>query len=289
MKIHQRVVALLLAPAALLAFAAAPALAASDAAHDPHRLSADELRTFLPVVCQGAKKTKSGFACVTLPGYPADGAAYNENTKKASGEITLDAVAYGSFTAKAADEAYLTYSGLEPHSASFGGGILLRRGNGSWKPIRWIPGGQMDHCVALPDSGPQRMLCLGGYGGMGETDSSVSVFDLTPLTGKGDIKRTNVLRAQDGREAAGDASYYCDNAVRAKRDLLLSINDLSRGHEPGVLATSKITTAAAADVRDACAHNTFSDVDTKESAVRYRLVNGAVRVDPAPKFAPVDY
>jgi hypothetical protein len=283
MKIQSLVVA------SLLALVTAPALAAPDTAHDPHKITADELRTFLPVVCQGAKKTKDGYACAALPGYPSDGAAYNEHTKKASGEITLDAVALGSFTAKGADEAYLTYSGLEPHANNFGGGILLRRANGKWNPARWVPGGQMDNCVALPDAGPQRMLCLSGYGGMGETDSSVWVFDLTPLTGKSEFKRTKVLAAQDGREAGGDASYYCDNAVRAKRDLLLSIDDLTRAHEPGALATSKITTAAADDVRDACKANKFSDVGTKDGSVRYRLVNGAVHVDPAPHFAPVDY
>src|SRR6516165_3486796 len=86
--------------ASIFALAAAPALAASDAAHDPHKLSAAELRTFLPVICQGAEKTEHGTACAVLPGYPADGAAYNEHTKKASGEITLDAIAFGSFTAK---------------------------------------------------------------------------------------------------------------------------------------------------------------------------------------------
>jgi len=283
MKLHQLVVA------SLLALAAAPASAAPDAAHDPHKITGDELRTFLPVVCQGAKKTKDGTACAALPGYPSDGAAFNENKKKASGDITLDAVALGSFTAKGADEAYLTYSGLEPHANNFGGGILLRRTNGKWTPVRWVPGGQMDNCVALPESGPQRMLCLTGYGGMGETDSSVWLFDLTPLTGKSEFKRTKVLAAQDGREAGGDASYYCDNAVRAKRDLLLSIDDLTRSRENGVLATSKITTASAADVRDACKANTFSDVGTKDGAVRYRLAGGAIHVDPAPHFAPVDY
>ena len=163
--------------AASLFVSAATAAPLPGAEHDPHKLSAQELRLFLPAVCRNPVATKHGFQCAALIRYPADGAAFDVRSGSASGELSLDTVAYGHFTAPNAQEAYVTYSGLEPHSDGFGGGILLRGSDGGWKPVRWIAGGQMDHCVAFPDPGPQRMLCLSGYTGMGETDSSVWVLD----------------------------------------------------------------------------------------------------------------
>ena len=252
--------------------------------HDPHKLSAQELRLFLPAICQNGAPTKHGFQCAVLRGYPADGAAYNTTSRSASGEISLDAVAYGHFSAPTAQEAYITYSGLEPHSQNFGGGILLRGSDSGWKPIRWFAGGQMDHCVAFPDPGPQRMLCLAGYVGMGETDSSVWIVDLS----SGRFRRANVLKAQDGREAS-NSDYYCKGAMSSHRPMLLSIDDLTRGREDGVLAMSRIAYATPADLGEACTQNGFADMDSHDGVVRYRFVQGAIKLDPPPKFAPVDY
>lgn len=275
----------------LLLVAALPALAAQPlpaAQHDPHKLTPQELRALLPTVCTGAAKTKGGFSCTALPHYPPGGAAFNENTGKANGEISLAAVAYGSFTAKGADEAYVTYSGLEPHANNFGGGILLERTRDGWKTIRWIPGGQMDNCVALPGAGPQKMLCLSSYEGMGEADSSIWILDPSGLSRDATIKRTNLLKAQDGREAS-NPDYYCRASLSSHRDMLLSIDDLKRSKESGILATSDITYAAAADAREACTHNDFSNIDTKSAVVRYRLVPGGLRAESPAKFAVVDY
>ena len=199
------------------------------------------------------------------------------------------AVAYGHFTTPNAQEAYVTYSGLEPHSDNFGGGILLRGSDGGWKPVRWIAGGQMDHCVAFPDPGPQRMLCLSGYAGMGETDSSVWVLD---FGADGKLQRADVLKAQDGREAAssGNGDYYCKGAVASHRAMLLSIDDLMRSHEDGVLAVSKISYATAADVGAACAHNQFSAIWASRTAwCAIASCRARIKIDPPPKFAPVDY
>lgn len=253
--------------------------------HDPHKLSAQELHLFLPSVCRSPVATKQGFKCTALIRYPADGAAFDQQTGSASGELSLDTVAYGHFTAPNAQEAYVTYSGLEPHSEGFGGGILLRGSDGGWKPVRWIAGGQMDHCVAFPDPGPQRMLCLSGYTGMGEMDSSVWVLD---FGADGKLRRTNVLRAQDGREG-GNAEYYCKPAMSSHRPMLLSIDDLKRSREDGILAVSNISYATVGDVRDACAQNDFTNMSEHNGAIRYRFVQGAIKIDPPPKFAAVDY
>lgn len=145
----------LLAAFALVAASFAPtAHVAADVSHDPHKLSAEEVRVVLPAVCRSAIREKHQFKCAELLGYPSDGSAFNEHMRKASGEISLEAVAYGHFTSPNAQEAYVTYSGLEPHNASYGGGILLRRADSGWKPVHWFPGEQMDHCVSIPDPGP---------------------------------------------------------------------------------------------------------------------------------------
>jgi hypothetical protein len=279
----------LLAALALAAASFPPsAIAAADASHDPHKLSAEEERIVLPAICRNAIREKHQFKCAALIGYPSDGAAFNATSGKASGEISFATIAYGNFTTKGTEEAYVTYLGIEPHADNFGGGILLRGTKNGWNVERWVPGGQMDNCVALPDSGLQRMLCLSGYTGMGETDSSVWILDASALGHGGALKRDSVLKAQDGREAS-NTDAYCKGPASAHQSMLLSIDDLTRSQQPGILATSKITYADATNVREACTEDRFADVGTQNGVLRYRLSQGKVVIDPPPKFAPVDY
>jgi hypothetical protein len=271
--------------ASLFATAVATAAPPGATVSDSHKLQTLDRQLVLPAVCGNAVPSKYGFTCTTLRGYPTDGSAFDTGRGKASGEISLDAITYGHFTGVGEREAYVTYSGLEPHSQNFGGGILLRSEGSVWKVVRWFPGGQMDHCVSLPDPGPQRMLCLSSYSGMGETDSSVWVVDVGP---DGKLRRANVLKAQDGREG-GNADYYCKPAMSSHRPMLLSIDDLKRSREDGVLAVSNISYATVGDVRDACAQNDFADMGEHNATIRYRFVQGTIKIDPPPKFAAVDY
>jgi len=268
--------------------AAIAAPLAPDVSHDPHKLSAQEERVILPAVCRNAIREKRQFKCAELLGYPSDGAAFNEHTHKASGEISFATIAYGNFTTKDAEEAYVTYQGIEPHADNFGGGIVLRRAKSDWKVVRWAPGGQMDNCVAVPGPGLQKMLCLSGYTGMGEDDSSVWILDAFALGRGGALKRDSVLKAQDGREAS-NISDYCKGPATARQSMLLSIDDLTRSQQPGILATSKTTYADATSVREACTDDRFADVGTQNGVVRYRLSQGKIVIDPPQKFAPVDY
>ncbi|HUO93540.1 MAG TPA: hypothetical protein VMU22_11485 [Rhizomicrobium sp.] len=272
--------------ASLLLSTAAIAAPLPGSANDPHKPSASETHLFLSAICRNGIPTRHAFNCTALIDYPSDGAAFDIKKRNASGELSLDAVAYGHFTVPNAQEAYVTYLGLEPHADGFGGGILLRGADKGWKVVRWFPGGQMDRCVALPNPGPQRMLCLSGYTGMGETDSSVWLVDFSGPGGA--LKRVNLLKAQDGREGSND-DYYCKPAVSSHRPMLLSIDDLKRGHEDGVLAVSNISYAAAADVGRACAQHRFANMDEQSGTVRYRYVQGSIKLDPPPKFASVDY
>src|SRR5271157_667256 len=137
----------LLAALALAAASLPPSAFAADASHDPHKLSAEEERGILPAVCRNAVREKHQFKCAELIGYPTDGAAFNENTRKASGEISFAAIAYGNFTTKDADEAYVTYEGLEPHADNFGGGIVLRRAE-RWTIVSPCPAPVYRKCSA---------------------------------------------------------------------------------------------------------------------------------------------
>ncbi len=260
----------------------APAIAAAPAdAHDPHKLSAAELHTFLPIVCRDAKKGDQGYNCSALPGRGMVNIVE-------PGQIDLSAIAYGGFTAAGADEAYLTYSGLEPHADNFGGGILLRRVKGAWSPVKWIAGGQMDRCVAIPGPGAQKMLCLGGWFGMGEGDSSVWIKDLSGAARTGKVDSDALLKAQDERQSASPNSD-CDDYLTSGNDALLVILNLARSQAPGILATSKIVYAPVADARSACARAVFDKVKTRTQTLRYRLVSGKIVIDPPHKFAEVDY
>jgi hypothetical protein len=266
--------------AALLAMSTvAMAIPAPSAEHDPHKLSRQELATFLRVICRNGTVSRSGIRCSQLVGY------YQNSSQDSDYQLTLDAVAYGNFTARARDEAYLTYTGLEAHVCNFGGGILLRRTNSQWNVVRWECAGQMDKCIALPDSGPQRMLCLDGYAGMGERDSAVTVQSLEdgPLRKK---RSLGVLAAQsfaDSDELL--EKFVCKTLVPQHRDMLLSIDSLSRSAEPGVLAVSKISYAPAADIAQACANNRLQKIKVRRDVVRYRLRNGDVIVEPKRSYA----
>jgi hypothetical protein len=123
---------------------------------------------------------------------------------------------------------------------------------------------------------------------MSEDDSSVWILDASLLGHGGALKRDGVLKAQDGREASNTGDY-CKSPAAAHQSMLLSIDDLTRSQQPGILATSKTTYADATNVREACADDRFADVGTQNGVVRYRFSQGKITVDPPPKFAPVDY
>ncbi len=271
--------------AIFLAVLAAPQTVGATApasSHDSHPLSTRELATFLPGVCRHPLRAKKEFSCEAFIGYGGDPAPPRGTT------LSLDAVAYASFTRPGEREAYLSYaSDFEPHANNFGGGIVLRRSGEAWKVVAWFPGGQMKNCMAVPGIAPQRMLCLDGYEGMGEMDSSVWIKQVRPAGGDGH-KDTGVLKAQDGREAE-NAKYYCGPAVRTHTAMLLSIDDLKRSTDEGAFAVSNIIYAAAPDVARACQRGDLQSVVTRSAKVRYRWTGNRIAVQAPVAFAEVDY
>ncbi len=258
---------------------------ASDADHDSRALSAAEQKNFFPLVCKKQIPHGKDDNCAGVIGYP-DGAPVEDKTS-----LSLDAVVYGSFTQANADQAYVTYSvSFEPHANDFGGGILFERAAGKWKLVRWYPGGQMDHCLALPVADVQNMLCLTGYTGQGEVDSSVWQRRVPRNGDSGPFWKASigVLKAQDGRES-GNSNYQC-TLKRAKDEaVLLSIGDLKRSKAPGFFAESSVIYASARDVGASCRKQQFADVEETKGVVRYKLVGGRVVTVTSAKFAAADY
>jgi len=256
--------------AAVLLCSAAACFAQSQG--DARRLTAAETAAIIPLLCQNPVSQKDGdYACTAIIGYPDS--APNDAT------ISLDAITYGAFTTANADEAYVSYTAsFEPHANNFGGGIALARSGDRWRLESWYPGHQMSDCLALPDTGTQRMLCRGTYEGMGEADSSVWIrqvpFDHDQA----------ILKAQDQRQS--DTNLPCETPTRA---ILLSIGALKRSDDPHVFAVVPITYAAAPDLARACLRKDFKDVAETRGEARFVLQDGKLKALTPVHFAPPDY
>ncbi len=272
----------------LLALAAIAAAASAHGATDPRKLSDAEQKMFFPLACPKPLAAAAGENCAALSGR-------NDVPKGSAVNLSLDAISYGAFTRADADQAYVTYDGdFEPHANNNGGGILFARAGGQWRLVRWYPGGQMDQCVALPapkgNAAGARMLCLAGYAGMGEVDSSVWLDSVPDSDAEGAFAKASigVLKAQDARQA-DNPNYSCTLRKGKDEAVLLSIDDLKRSAAPGVFAESKIAYAAAPDANAACAKGTFASVRETAGTVRYRLEGNKVMAMPTVKFSVTDY
>jgi hypothetical protein len=246
--------------------------AAAAQATDTRRLTPDERATFEGLLCDGAKMQGKDLVCGTLHGYPGH---------PRGATLSLFAIAFGSFSKAGADEAYLSYgSSVEPHANNFGGGVLLAREGGAWRLVHWYPGGQMDNCLALPGAGKTRMLCLTGYTGMGEEDSSLWVK--APPFGH-DVA---VLKAQDQRGVGnGIAPDVC--AEQKPAALLLSIDALKRSAD--AFAVAAITYATAKDVLEACRRTGFAQVRETKGEAKIVVDGTRVKALTPMRFALTDY
>ncbi len=258
-----------------IAFLLAAALfsgTAASAATDTRRLTAQERALFERLLCDKPTMQGTDLTCAGLPGYPGD---------TAGATLSLDSIVYGSFSDAGGDEAYLSYSSsVEPHANNFGGGVLLARAGSSWRLVDWYPGGQMDDCLALTGGGKTRMLCLAGYTGQGEADSSIWVREL-PFD-----HDSAVLKAQDQR---GIGSDVAPEACADGEAVLLSIDSLKRATDPAAFAVASITYATAKDAAEACKRGKFADVRENKGEVKVVIEQGAAKAITPLQFAPTDY
>lgn len=247
---------------------------------DPRGLTGDEQAAFLPLVCGGAGAGSDGYAhdCQSLPGYPSQdygGAGMGLG-------ITLTDVIYGHLTSADADEAYVSYQGsFEPHVTNFGGGILFHKDGNGWALSRWYPGGAMEHCLSLDPQGRGRFLCLYGYTGQGETDTSL--FLVTVPSG-GQLSLSPVLKASDLRQTM-DPNANCGLLRKPDQAVLLGIDSLVRG---GSLATAQVEYVPADTAETACKAKAFTDVSTRKASLALSWDGSAVGISPDLHFAPAE-
>ena len=151
----------------------------------------------------------------------------------------------------------------------------------------------MDRCVALPPGKNQRMLCLSGYSGSGEFDSSVWLRTVPRPEAADQHRDPAVLKAQDDREKGdpdeGDGNYQCTLPRQPHQAILLSIDNLRRSHAPGTLAQADIVYAKARDATRACKTKHFANVPETKAVLRFKLVGGKVVALVPEPFAKSDY
>jgi len=248
---------------------------------DPRGLTGDEQAAFLPLVCGGVSGGADGYAhsCQSLPGYPSQdygGAGTGLG-------ITLTGVIYGHLTGDDADEAYVSYLGsFEPHATNFGGGILFHRQGNGWALSGWYPGGAMEHCLSLNSQGRARFLCLYGYTGQGETDTSLFLVSIPG--GGSQINLSPVLKASDLRETM-DPNANCGQRKSADQAVLLGIDSLARG---GSFATAQVDYVPAAMADAACKAKNFASVSVQKASLALSWDGSSVGVSPDLHFAPAE-
>jgi hypothetical protein len=85
---------------------------------------------------------------------------------------------YGSFTASGANEAVASFEGCEPHTALFGGSILLHRVDGSWSMVRYTPALITTACRTYRlKTGRDLLLCERYDGHMDGASTGISVCE----------------------------------------------------------------------------------------------------------------
>lgn len=246
---------------------------------DARPLSSAEQAAFLPLVCAGAGSGEQGYAhgCQGLPGYPSQdygGAGTGLG-------LTLTTVIYGHLTSDDADEAYVSYQGsFEPHANNFGGGILFHKTGNGWALSRWYPGGAMEHCLALNPQGRARFLCLFGFTGQGESDTSLFLVTI-PAQGPLDLKP--VLRASDLRETMVP-NANCGQRQSPAQAVLLSIDSLGRNNGQ---ITAEVNYVPADIATAACKANNFAGAATRKATLTLGWDGSQITITPDLHFAPV--
>lgn len=259
-----------------------PALANADGAiHDSHELTAQEEKIFIPLVCAKPTPAKkevrdSGYSytCATLINYPDDG----EPVAPTADFVPL-AIAYGDFSGTKVDEAYLSYrSNWESHANNFGGGVLFRRTDGRWKVVRWYIGKYLSDCVALPDTVPQKMLCLGSFMNY-ETDATWIAVDSL-----GDDENRAVLAAEGHVFDEYDPDKFKKQCSKGDTDKLLEIKNLRRSQKQGVFAEATVTYMTKKDYNNVCQNDgiDWGEKEYPEVDVQFIFKNNTV----VPVFPP---
>jgi hypothetical protein len=91
----------------------------------------------------------------------------------------LEELHYGSYTGSHIREAYVDFSGCEPHASNFGGSVLLRQQANGWQVVRYDRGFRSHTCDLLTTaSGRDKLVCQSGYMGQGYEIQSADILDI---------------------------------------------------------------------------------------------------------------
>lgn len=273
--------------------------------HDPHALSAAEIAEFLPLACAHAQKIKHGhgsnenpfdYRCQRLGGYPSDPGNLGKLRLRRDRDLTLEAIAFGSFTRAGADEAYISYSGdFEDDTTLFGGGILFEHRKKAWHVVTWYPAERRADCVALPSNGKQELLCLDGDGHADSSsegiDATLTAQDATGQPGSAErwklehetvyslarpvlaLRDNNFASCNDRRMNPShivDTNDPCSGLAKGV-GFLIEITGLKRSRRAGVLAEAAVVYSAPEDVEKACRVTCYLDARQQSGVVLFSL------------------
>ena len=131
-------------------------------------------REYLQAVCPGHVSLSTKIGCGEhCPSFTSFG-AFGDNF-----EWYVEKIIQGHFLSPRSDDAVLSMTGCEPHSANFGGTILLSRNAGAWKMLWYRAGVDTSNCHKLRlKDGRNILLCLGQAGGQGNITTDLYLEDL---------------------------------------------------------------------------------------------------------------
>jgi hypothetical protein len=262
---------------------------------DPRGLTLQEGNEFLPLVCIGASDATSAssesgenyqYHCNNLLSYPS------LDSLSGDYELTLTSISYGHFTNIGTEQAYVSYLGnFEDHADNWGGGILFEKEASGWSLIRWYPGGQMDNCLMLRPGGQAKLLCLFGWSGQGEKDTSLWVVTIPPSydpDADSSPYQTSVIKASDERNT-GSPNSNCADRKSPNQAILLSIDNIARSPDHSVFAEAGVTYFAADEAKTACAKADLEDATLSSGTLRLKWDGRSVTVAQGINFAPADW
>ncbi len=128
----------------------------------------------LDVVCPGQVTTASEIGCRTGCPKFTDFGKYDD-----ASDWQVVSITTGHFLSPASEDAALSMQGCEPHSANFGGTILLTRRSGQWAMLWYKAGVDTSKCHKLPlADGRDILVCIGRTGSQGIVETDLYVEDL---------------------------------------------------------------------------------------------------------------
>ena len=148
---------------------------------DPNQDGAELLEAVCPGRVAIGKEIRCRIVCPKFTDFPDSEFVWS-----------LARVTRGHFLSPTSEDAVLQMEGCEPHSANFGGSILLTRRSQRWIMIWYKPGVFTGRCHKIPlATGREILVCMGTYGGQGNNWTAFYAEDL--------LAPSNILMSADGK------------------------------------------------------------------------------------------